>query len=512
MIRTLFQLTAFLFAFSANECAHAHGFGERYDLPIPMSWVIACACLVVVLTFLVSATWSSSKFLSNFGEWVDINHFGPETTFQSSLKNQMAGIFSTGLLLLCFTAATWGSEDALMNFAPTFIWIIWWIGCSFCVVIFGNFWPSIDPWRSTYRLLNFISKFKHENFLDQQGLPPHTPRWRYPNSLGHWLGVIGLLIWCGLEIIYPIASMPRKLSLFIAAYSLWNWMGMWGFGMEVWCKNADVFSIYFRHLASLHSLFKTKKSSCSSEVSNTDTDQIPTHRGYALSQIGFVIAMIATVLFDGLHAGSAWLWYESTLSKWSFFSTDINGYRSGVLGLFLIWFLFLLIYLVTCQFTLWTIDLFFNQKSNPSKDTHLHRIDFVLTGHLFLKSLLPIAFAYLIAHNFSSLFIQGQNIIALASDPFGLMWNIFGSASYYPNIALIDAKVTWYVATCSIVLGHIASVFMGHRAALALSHRGIQGISSRFIWALNLPMTFLMIAFTALSLSIIAEPLTFLAR
>ncbi len=512
MIRTLLQLTAFLLSLSTYECAHAHGFGERYDLPVPMSLVIACACLVVALTFLVSATWSSNKFLSNLGELVDINHFGLETTFQSTLKNQVAGVFSTGLLLLCFSTATWGSEDALMNFAPTFIWIIWWIGCSFCVVIFGNFWPSIDPWRSTYRLIHFIFKFKYENVLDQHILQRHTPRWRYPSSLGLWLGVIGLLTWCGLEIIYPIASMPRQLSLFIAAYSLWNWMGMWGFGMEVWCKNADVFSIYFRHLASLHSLFKTKKSSCPSEVSNTVTDQIPTQRGYALSQIAFVIAMIATVLFDGLHAGSAWLWFESTLSKWNFFSADINGYRSGVLGLFLIWFLFLLIYLVTCQFTLWTIDLFFHQKSNPSKDTHPHRIDFVSTGHIFLKSLLPIAFAYLIAHNFSSLFIQGQNIIALASDPLGLMWNIFGTASYYPDIALIDAKVTWYVATCSIVMGHIASVFMGHRAALALSHQSIQSISSRFIWVLNLPMTFLMIAFTALSLSIIAEPLTFFAR
>jgi membrane protein YqaA with SNARE-associated domain len=91
------------------------------------------------------------------------------------------------------------------------------------------------------------------------------------------------------------------------------------------------------------------------------------------------------------------------------------------------------------------------------------------------------------------------------------MWNIFGTASYYPDIALIDAKVTWYVATCSIVMGHIASVFMGHRAALALSHRSSQSISSRFIWVLNLPMTFLMIAFTALSLSIIAEPLSVIA-
>jgi hypothetical protein len=119
---------------------------------------------------------------------------------------------------------------------------------------------------------------------------------------------------------------------------------------------------------------------------------------------------------------------------------------------------------------------------------------------------MPIAMAYLIAHNFSSFFIQGQNIIALASDPFGIGMNLWGTAQYYPDIGLIDAKVTWYVATFSIVIGHVISVFLAHRVADYYSTQFGQ-TKPLPSWVLNIPMTLVMIGFTALSMTIIAEPL-----
>ena len=121
-------------------------------------------------------------------------------------------------------------------------------------------------------------------------------------------------------------------------------------------------------------------------------------------------------------------------------------------------------------------------------------------SHNFALSLLPIAAAYLMAHNFSSFFLQGQNIFALLSDPFGKGWDIFGTAHFYPDITLIDAKLTWYVATISIVTGHVISVLWADNIAMNYVESNP--------WFLNLPMTLVMIAFTALSLSIIAEPLT----
>ena len=490
---------------------HPHGFGERYDLPVPMSWVIACACLVIAFTFLISAMGSASPMLNRLFSSAYTKSFDMEPDKRTSLTYRLMATCSSFLLLLCFTTATWGSQDALMNFSPTFIWIIWWIGCSISVVLFGNFWPFIDPWRNLYEFIGFLGNRLHLPHVVQHTSANQRSKFFYPSFLGLWLGVIGLLTWCGLEIIYPIASMPRQVSLYIAAYSLWNWLGMWTFGIEEWCLKADAFSIYFRYLASWRDFFHLSNNQSQVFLASQDTHQGANKNNFNLSQIGFVIAMIASVLFDGLHASSAWLWFESALNRWGVLSHDVNGYSTGILGLLLIWLLFLTIYLVICQFTLWISFLFPKKQSDAVTVKAPNSLNFLSTGHVFLKSLLPIAFAYLIAHNFSSLFIQGQNIIELISDPFGRMWNLFGTASFYPDITLIDAKVTWYVATFSIVMGHIVSVLMGHQAAVSLSELTGRKIRPHCIWVLNLPMTLMMMAFTALSLSIIAEPLTFIA-
>jgi len=46
----------------------------------------------------------------------------------------------------------------------------------------------------------------------------------------------------------------------------------------------------------------------------------------------------------------------------------------------------------------------------------------------FAHSLVPIAFAYSVAHYFSLLVLEGQGIISLISDPFGFGWDLFGTA------------------------------------------------------------------------------------
>ena len=63
----------------------------------------------------------------------------------------------------------------------------------------------------------------------------------------------------------------------------------------------------------------------------------------------------------------------------------------------------------------------------------------------FVLSLVPIAFAYLVAHYFSFFVIQGQFLIALASDPFGRGWDLFGTVDYAPNLALVSPNTIWYV-------------------------------------------------------------------
>ena len=92
-------------------------------------------------------------------------------------------------------------------------------------------------------------------------------------------------------------------------------------------------------------------------------------------------------------------------------------------------------------------------------------------------------------------------LIPLASNPLGWKWDLFGTASFEPDIGIIDARITWYVAISSIVIGHVISVWLAHRVALRE-----YGTPRRAVIA-SIPLTLLMIVYTAISLSVIAEPL-----
>jgi hypothetical protein len=86
----------------------------------------------------------------------------------------------------------------------------------------------------------------------------------------------------------------------------------------------------------------------------------------------------------------------------------------------------------------------------------------------FVLSLVPIALVYSIAHYFSLLVIQGQYTIPLLSDPFGKGWDLFGTADFHPNIALLSANTIWYVQVTALILGHMAGLAIAHDRAIAI--------------------------------------------
>ena len=139
--------------------------------------------------------------------------------------------------------------------------------------------------------------------------------------------------------------------------------------------------------------------------------------------------------------------------------------------------------------------------------------------HSFVFALVPIALVYNLSHYFSFLLITGQQIIPLISNPFGCgiqdwagsicstgiinnsEWDLFGTANYRPNIAIVDARFAWILSVSAIVVGHIVSVYIAHVISLKrmLNHR--LAIRSQY------PMLALMVFYTAVSLWIISQPL-----
>ena len=68
----------------------------------------------------------------------------------------------------------------------------------------------------------------------------------------------------------------------------------------------------------------------------------------------------------------------------------------------------------------------------------------------FLLPLVPIVFAYLVAHYFSLFVTYGQFIVPLASDPFGRGWDLFGTVDFVPNLAVLAPTTVWYVQVSAL--------------------------------------------------------------
>ena len=307
--------------------------------------------------------------------------------------------------------------------------------------------------------------------------------WTYPQALGSWPAVILLLFFGWLEVIYPLASVPAQIAWLVLAWTALTLAGMTLFGRAVWQQHADVFALYFATLGRFAPL-----------GGGPDERRVLLRLpgsgllgGDATSAaiVAFVMAMLATVLFDGLLGTQAWRLLDRTVGGWFPQLLDRDGYILGTAGLLGVWLMFLGAYWMTCLITARLV------RGHPAD---------AIAG-LFVLSLVPIAVAYNFAHNFSYLLVQGQGLIPLMSDPLGRGWNLFGTVLYKPDIGIVDARFTWYVAIGAIVVGHVIAVWLAHRAALqAFAELRVAVIAT-------IPLTVLMVIYTAISLSIIAEPL-----
>jgi len=116
-------------------------------------------------------------------------------------------------------------------------------------------------------------------------------------------------------------------------------------------------------------------------------------------------------------------------------------------------------------------------------------------------SLVPIAVAYHLSHYLTLLLTTGQFGIALASDPFGWGWDLFGTRGRAVDLGLVSPAVYWYGAVALIVVGHVLAVIVAHIEARR------RFASHRAALLSQLPMVALMVAYTCLSLWIMAQPI-----
>jgi hypothetical protein len=451
--------------------AWAHAFDDRYDLPAPLSYFVAGAAAAVGLSFVVAALVAhrAPPISPAQGRVVALGPLWP------ALRRacQFASVI---LFALTVIAGLFGTGDPMMNLAPTMVWIIGWVGLSLVVACFGNIWPALDPWRALYDMMDRLARRWRRTGGISLG-------WTYPRALGKWPAVGLLLALAWFEVVYPQAAVPYRIACAALAWSGLTLLGMVCFGRAAWQDNADLFNVYFSTLGRFAPATPGPNPR-SIALRPPGRGLIATDAGSA-AMAGFVIAMLSTVLFDGLLSGQVWWLIQRKLTLSFPNLVDDNGYFLGTIGLVGLWLIFLAAYALTCWITALLV------RGRPV----------ATIARLFALTLVPIAVAYNVAHNFSNLLVQGQQLIPLLSDPLGRKWNLLGTATYYPNIGIVDARFTWYVAIGAIVAGHVVSIWLAHRVALREF-----GAQRKAVLA-SIPLTILMVIYTAISLSVIAEPM-----
>jgi hypothetical protein len=484
--------SAALIVFLRAATARAHAFGARYDLPLPLEFYLAGAGGAVALSFVVMALVFRVRPAHTYRLRIDLLRFGPMRALLHPAVIGVLQAISVGLFLLVLAAELFGTQDTLENIAPAFIWIIWWVELAYVAALVGNLWPVINPWSIVFA--GFERWLRRFGSRTRPGLELAYPSW-----LGVWPGVALFGVFAWVELVSEGAEVPSTLATFVLIYSGLTWFAMAAFGRNVWLAHGEAFSLAFGVLGRFAPFGAPERASPNGRLSRWYL------RPYAgglvvetpcdLSMTVFVLLMLATVTFDGLKETPLWAsllgwialapWFHPLLLELHDLGFDLLALLETVM-LALFPLLFLLVYLGFCWLA---------REASDSERSVLK------VAGLFVFSLVPIAIAYHLAHYLSYLLIAGQLIIPLASDPFGIGWNLFGTAGYDIDISIIGAKFVWYTAVVAIVVGHVFAVGVPQFVALRAFETPGAALASQY------PFLVLMVGYTMVSLWILAQPI-----
>ena len=487
----------------AVNTAHAHGFGERYDLPVPLSLFMIAAGAAVAFSFVVIGLFvrvRSGSFGYPRQDLLGVPVLG--AVLASRLLLGPIRLVFVGLLFLVIVAGLFGTNRPIDNISPTLVWVIWWVGMGYVSALAGNLWRLVNPWAIVYGWFERLA-------------PLDRPMFRYPEGWDVWPALVAFFAFAWIENVYTEAARPLNLATLVLLYSLVTWTGMIAFGKHRWLRSGEAFSVLFgyfsrfsptevrvvdRQLCAGCELGCGPNESCvdcyscfeRAEKGQRELNLRPFAVGLTLrttvstATAGFVLLGLATVTFDGLSETPLWFDFRNT----AYSAATVFG-RNAVaaidtLGIVLVPLTFLAVYLGVS----WAVGRLSGRDAAVST-----------VAKTFVFALVPIALAYNMAHFISLLAIQGQYIIPLASDPLGFGWDLLGTSDYRLNIAVVNAKFVWFVSVGAIVLGHIVSVFVAHVISLAEFPDRRGALRSQY------PMLALMVFYTATSLWILAQPI-----
>src|SRR5215210_623133 len=218
--------------------AFAHGFGQTYDLPLPLWLYLYGAGAAVLVSFVpISLFAGGVKDESYECPRFDLLRITPlRVVITGRVFLLGLRLLSVFLFVLVIVAGFIGRQSESYNFAPTFVWIVWWVGFSFFTAFVGNLWPLVNPWKILFEWAEGLARRLGV------GLEMREP---YPEAWGVWPAVALYVAFVWIELVFYGSSLPLSISLLVLAYSVTTWSGMAVFGKDMWLRGGEAFSVYF---------------------------------------------------------------------------------------------------------------------------------------------------------------------------------------------------------------------------------------------------------------------------
>ncbi len=440
--------------------ASAHAFGKLYNLPVPFWMYLFGSAAALIVSFLIIG-----YFLTKHDE--KTTYPKTQIPFLHHITNRwLIGLAkTTSVLLLSFTILTGflGEDSSYFNFNMTFFWILFVLGNTYLTALIGNVWTTINPWKIIAETFEYFHGKEIKGIL------------AYPENFGYYPALITYFLFIWIELFAQ--TTPFSLSLFLVQYTFLTLFGMYLFGKKSWLSYGEFFGVFFGLISNVAALVHDKRTFFLRPPFMGLLARNIEH----FSLLLFILFMLSSTAFDGLRETipfANFYWQFLTILPYSIFQ---------MAALLASPFIFLSIY---AAFIFLTKRI--TKSKTPLMELALH----------FAPSLIPIALVYNIAHYYTLLLTQGQEMVRLLSDPFGWGWNLFNTANFTPNMSIIDANITWHAQVAFILLGHIAGVYLAHVIALKLFPSRKMALLSQ------LPMLILMVTYTTIGLWILSQPIT----
>src|SRR4051794_24987539 len=438
----------------------AHGLVGRTDLPIP-KWLFGwAAAVVLVVSFAALAVlWPKPALQEERGRrWFTMPQF----------VEPLLGAIGVFSFIAVVYAGLRGAQDAQDNLAPTIIYVHFWVGMAVVSVLFGDVFRALNPWRAIARFFAWWASL----FSDKEMPAPLE----YPAKLGRWPAAAMILIFTWVELAYVNKDDPSQLAIMALVYAAIQLIGMSFYGIDKWENRADGFQVLWSTYARLAPFHRHGRDLWLRPPLN-GAPQLNIVPG----TVALLVVAIGTTSFDGFSNGPLWASLGPDLS--SFFKDIGFGLTArgelantvGLVGMCLL------------------VGGFYRLGVRGMTNVGTGHTTSELAGR-FAHTLIPIAFAYALAHYFSLLMYQGQALGYLISDPLGHGSDLFGTADAGIDYNVVTATSIWYVQVGALVSGHVAGLMLAHDRALALYTNTREAVRSQY-W-----MLIVMIGFTSLGL------------